>query len=127
MSQSGSQAAAFFNEVARHQVVWYTRNDQGSPAPMTSSGSRAMPYWSSKARAQRAVEVWGGDLRVASMTLQKWRDEDLPQLAEEGLRAGINWTGPRLTGWDFTVAETLNRLDQALGTGRFAKDEPAGP
>jgi Protein of unknown function (DUF2750) len=84
-----------------------------------------MPYWSSKARARRAIEVWGGDLRVASMTLQKWRDEDLPRLAEEGLRAGINWTGPRLTGWDFTVPEALNRLDQVLGTDRFAEDETA--
>ncbi|WP_204299686.1 DUF2750 domain-containing protein [Actinoplanes campanulatus] len=120
MSQSGSQAAAFFNEVARYRV------DQGSPAPMTSSGRRAMPYWSSKARAQRAIKVWGGDLRVASMTLEKWRDEDLPQLAEEDLRVGINWTGPRLTGWDITVSEALNRLDQALGTGRFAEDGTAG-
>ena len=65
------------------------------------------------------------DLRVASMTLQKWRDEDLPRLVEEGLRAGINWTGPRLVGWDLTVAEVLNRLDYVLGAGPFVKEEPA--
>ncbi|UQU67559.1 DUF2750 domain-containing protein [Couchioplanes caeruleus] len=125
MSQSGSQTAAFFQEIARHQVIWYVRNDQGSPAPMTGSGDRAMPYWSSEVRAQRAVSVWGGDLRVASMTLQTWRDQDLPQLAEEGLRAGLNRTGPNLVGWDFTVAETLNRLDRALGAGPYAKHETA--
>nr|WP_071808555.1 cyclic-phosphate processing receiver domain-containing protein [Couchioplanes caeruleus] len=60
------------------------------------------------------------------MILQKWRDDDLPQLAEEGLQAGINWTGPRLTGWDFTVPEVLNRLDQVLGTGLFVEDETSG-
>ncbi|WP_199514655.1 DUF2750 domain-containing protein [Nucisporomicrobium flavum] len=124
MSQSGSQAAAFFQEIARHQVVWYVRNDQGSPAPMTDSGDRAMPYWSSEVRAQRAVRVWGGDLRVASMTLQTWREQDIPQLAEEGLRVGLNWTGPNLVGWDFTVAETLNRLDCALGARPHARREP---
>jgi hypothetical protein len=60
------------------------------------------------------------------MTLQKWRDEDLPQLAEEGFRAGVNWTGPRLVGWDFTVPEVLNRLDHVLGTGPLTKTETAG-
>ena len=60
------------------------------------------------------------------MTLQKWRDEDLPLLAEEGLRAGINWTGTRLVGWDFTVPEVLNRLDHALDTGQFAEKRAAG-
>src|SRR4029450_9283375 len=27
--------------------------------------------------------------------------EEPPGLAEEGLRVGINWTRPRLVGWDF--------------------------
>lgn len=80
-----------------------------------------MPYRSSEARAQRSVKVWGGDLRVASMTLQKWRDEDLPQLAVKA----FNWTGPRLTGCDFTVSEVLNRLHHVLGTGPFVDEETA--
>ncbi|MFD1373401.1 DUF2750 domain-containing protein [Actinoplanes sichuanensis] len=68
VSQSGSQAAAFFREVARHQVVWWVRDDQGSPAPEVSTGVRAMPFWSSPVRAQRAAEIWGGGLRPESMT-----------------------------------------------------------
>ena len=117
VSQSGSQAAAFFKELARHHVVWFVRDDQGSPAPKTSSGERAMPYWSSKARAQRAADIWGNDLRVVSTPLETWRTRDLPDLANEGYRVGINWTGPRLVGWDFTVPEVLNRLTHALREG----------
>ncbi|WP_344649169.1 DUF2750 domain-containing protein [Cryptosporangium japonicum] len=120
MSQSGSQAAAFFRELAGHRTVWYVRDAHGSPAPETSPGVRAMPYWSSRARAQRAAAVWGGDLRPASLTLETWRTSELPSLDAEGYRVGVNWTGPRLTGWDFSVNEVLNRLAHALREGPYA-------
>jgi hypothetical protein len=50
----------------------------------------------------------------------------LPELADDDYLIGINWTGPRLVGWEFTVAEVLNRLDHALGEGHYAADGP-GP
>ncbi|WP_198171198.1 DUF2750 domain-containing protein [Actinoplanes awajinensis] len=90
MSQSGSQAAAFFQEISQKNTIWYVRDDQGSPAPETSSGARAMPYWSSQARAQRAADIWGAGLRPVSVSLEKWRSKDLADLAEEGYRVGIN-------------------------------------
>jgi hypothetical protein len=120
VSQSGSQAAAFFKELAHHRIVWSVGDDLGSPTPKTSSGERALPYWSSKTRAQRAADIWGSGLRVVSTSLESWRTEDLPELADEGYRVGINWTGPRLVGWDFTVAEVLNRLAHVLREGPYA-------
>lgn len=126
MSQSGSQAAAFFREIAVQRAVWFVRDDQGSPAPEVPSGARAMPYWSSRARAQRAADVWGNDLCPASISLETWRAVDLPDLAAEGCQVGINWTGSRLTGWDFTVAEVLNRLAHALCEGRYSTEESPG-
>ncbi|GIF52730.1 uncharacterized protein DUF2750 [Asanoa ferruginea] len=101
------------------------RDDLGSPAPKTSSGERALPYWSSKTRARRAADIWGNGLRVVSTPLEAWRTEDLPELREEGYRVGISWTGPRLVGWDFTVAEVLNRLAHALHEGPYADDNEA--
>ena len=73
-----------------------------------------MPYWSSQARARRAAHVWGGSLRAVSLSLETWRTEELPTLADPGFLVGINWTGPRLVGWDFTVSEVLNRPTHAL-------------
>jgi hypothetical protein len=73
-----------------------------------------MPYWSSQARAQRAADVWGNGLRTHSLSLGSWRTVELPSLADSGLRVGVNWTGPRLVGWDFTVGEVLNRLAHVL-------------
>lgn len=122
VSQSGSQAAAFFREVAGHRIVWFVRDDQGSPAPKISSGERAMPYWSSQPRARRAADIWGNGFRTVSMSLQRWRTAELPELADQGYRVGVNWTGPRLVGWDFSVAEVLNRLDHALGEGPYSEN-----
>jgi hypothetical protein len=49
------------------------------------------------------------------MTLDHWRNAELPDLADEQLLVGINWSGPRLVGWSFTVPEVINRLTHALG------------
>lgn len=50
-----------------------------------------------------------------------WRNVDLTDLADEQLLVGINWSGPRLVGWSFTVPEVINRLTRALG------ESSAGP
>ena len=68
--------------------------------------------------------IWGGGLRAESVALDAWRSATLPELADDDYLIGINWTGPRLVGWEFTVAEVLNRLDHALGEGPYASDGP---
>ena len=113
MSQSGSQAAAFFRDVRQSGVVWLVRDDDGCPTSLSADGTRSLPFWSTSARAQRAAKIWGHGLRVESMSLEVWRDRDLPDAAREGLMIGINWSGPRLVGWSFTPMEVLNRLAAA--------------
>ncbi|MGW1208642.1 DUF2750 domain-containing protein [Streptomyces sp. NPDC002499] len=113
MSQSGSQAAAFFRDVHRTRVVWFVRDDIGCPTSLSADGTRSLPFWSTSARARRAAEIWGNGLRVTSMCLEDWRNRELPDVAREGLLIGINWSGPRLVGWSFTPAEVLNRLATA--------------
>jgi hypothetical protein len=105
VSVSGAQAAAFFREVVQHGTVWWVRDDKGSPTPRG-----VFPYWSSQGRAQRAAALWGPEFRVVAMPVEQWRDAALPDLAADDFRVGINWSGQRLTGWDFTVGEVLNRL-----------------
>ncbi|MFB7999668.1 DUF2750 domain-containing protein [Streptomyces sp. NPDC056002] len=110
MSQSGSQAAAFFRDVRYSRVVWLVRDDDGSPTHLSGDGTRSLPFWSTSARAQRAAKIWGHELRVESMPLDTWRERVLPDAARDGLVIGINWSGPRLVGWSFTSGEVLNRL-----------------
>ncbi|MFF2205570.1 DUF2750 domain-containing protein [Streptomyces sp. NPDC058145] len=120
MSQSGSQAAAFFRDARLSGVVWLVRDDEGSPAPLSADGTRSLPYCSTSARAQRAAEIWGHGLPVETMSLDAWRDRDLPDAAREGYMIGIDWSGLRLVGWSFTPMEVLNRL--AVGDWPTAPD-----
>lgn len=113
MSQSGSQAAAFFRDVRRNSVIWLVRNDDGSPTHLSADGTRSLPFWSTSARAQRAAKIWGAGLRVASMPLDIWCDHVLPDAARDGIMIGINWSGPRLVGWSFTPRDVVNRLAAA--------------
>ncbi|WP_331763384.1 DUF2750 domain-containing protein [Streptomyces anulatus] len=113
MSQSGSQAAAFFRDVRENRVVWLVRDDDGSPTHLSADGTRSLPFWSTSPRARRAAKTWGRGLRVDSMPLHTWRDLVLPDAARDGLVIGINWSGPRLVGWSFTSREVLNRLAAA--------------
>jgi hypothetical protein len=115
VSVSGAQAAAFFREIVQTHTVWWVRDEGGSPTPVASSGRPAFPYWSSETRAQRAARLWGPQFRAVSMPLDHWRSSALPDLAKDDFRVGINWSGQRLTGWDFTVDEVVNRLNHVLG------------
>ncbi|WP_343299829.1 DUF2750 domain-containing protein [Streptomyces sp. AM 2-1-1] len=110
MSQSGSQAAAFFRDVRTSRVVWLVRKDEGSPTHLSADGTRSFPFWSTSPRAQRAAKIWGHGLQVDSMPLGTWCDLVLPDAARDGLVIGTNWSGPRLVGWSFTPGEVLNRL-----------------
>ena len=110
MSQSGSQAAAFFRDVRRNRVVWLVQNDDGSPTHLSADGTRSLPFWSTSARAQRAAAIWGNELRAESMPLDTWCERVLPDAARDGLVIGVNWSGPRLVGWSFTTTEVHNRL-----------------
>ncbi|MGX6606637.1 DUF2750 domain-containing protein [Micromonosporaceae bacterium Da 78-11] len=110
-SASGAQAAAFFRDLAGHGIVWWVRDDEGSP---TFPGA-VFPYWSTRARAQRAARIWGPEFQAEPMPVAQWRARALPDLDKDGYRVGIIWSGPRLTGWDFTVPEVLNRLAYAFG------------
>ncbi|MFE9820044.1 DUF2750 domain-containing protein [Streptomyces sp. NBC_00236] len=122
MSQSGSQASAFFEDVSRSSVVWFVRDGEGSPTHLDEDGTRSHPFWSTSTRAQRAAKIWGRGLRVGSMPLDIWCDQVLPDAARDGLVIGINWSGPRLVGWSFTPKEVLNRLALPSATGHPITD-----
>lgn len=55
MSQSASQAAAFYRDVAEHRVVWTLKDDGGFAAPKGADGVRVMPFWSTRSRVERVI------------------------------------------------------------------------
>jgi len=102
VSQAGSQAAAFYSDAAQAGAVFTVRDAAGYPAPKTSEGVRAQPFWSSRSRAERivfTVAAYAG-FEVEEIALDAFLEKWLPGLERDGLRVGVNWSGPRATGYD---------------------------
>lgn len=113
MSTAAAQAAAFFAEATSSGEVFGLRDAQGFPAPENGSGDRAMPFWSKRSRAAKvcaSVPAYSG-FEVVAVPLAEWRERWLPRLDRDGLHVGLNWSGPRATGFDVTAAQVLSRLE----------------
>ncbi len=112
MSQAGSQAWAFYGEVAKTGVLWTLRDDKGFPAPITPAGKRAMPFWSSRSRVERIiakVPVYDG-FRPYEISWDDFQKKWLPGLERDGMMAGVNWSGLRAVGFDIEP----RRLQQSI-------------
>ncbi len=101
VTTSAAQVDAFYTEALAHQTVWTISDSAGFPAP-AGSEVRSMPFWSLSSRAERivaSVPAYDG-FEVVSIPLHEWRSRWLPGLERDGIRAGLNWSGPRATGFD---------------------------
>lgn len=121
MSTSAAQAAAFFSEALAGGHVFALEDQDGFPAPESASGECAMPFWSKQSRAEkvRSTVPAYGSFTVVALALAEWRERWLPGLAKDGVRVGLNWAGPRATGYDLLPDEVEARLDRrGRTTGR---------
>lgn len=93
MSQAGSQASAFYREVAAKRVVWTLSDKAGFPAPMTTSGKRAQPFWSLRARVERIISTVPAYAGFAPFEIpwNEFRESWVPELTQDGILAGVNW------------------------------------
>lgn len=115
MGVSAAHAAAFYSEVATSQRVWGIKDSGGFPAPKSSDGSRAMPFWSSERRAILIIEtvpVYIG-FEPVSIELSEFCTRWIPGLEKDGLMVGLNWSGERATGYDVQPSDILLNLDLA--------------
>lgn len=123
MSVAAAQAEAFYREVISGERVYALRDDGGFPAPKTSSGARAMPFWSKASRAEKIISNAKAyeTMRVLEIAVDDWLSKWLPDLDRDGLLVGLNWSGSRATGYDLSVADLLRNLD-----ARRRLQEPPG-
>ena len=107
MSQAAAQAAAFYREVADTGILWTIRDDAGFPAPLTQGGKRALPFWSSRARAEKIVNTVAAysGFQVLPVSWQEFCKQWVPGLREDGLLVGVNWSGVRALGYDLEPEE----------------------
>ena len=121
MSQAASQAAVFYRDVAEHRIVWTLFDDGGYPAPLTRSGRRSMPWWSSTTRVQkiiRTVPAYSGFTPIG-FTWEDFLAEWVPQLRKDRFLAGVNWSGKRALGYDLEPDDVVANVT-AVMEGRVA-------
>jgi hypothetical protein len=119
VSHAAAQASAFYEEVAKNGRLWSIKDPNGFPAPETPQG-RVMPFWSSLARVESVIEsvpAYAGFVPV-ELTWDAVRSRWLPGLERDGLRVGVNWTGPRGTGYDVLPSELKANLEHAIAALR---------
>ncbi len=113
MSVAAAQADAFYREFLTNDVVFTVRDEGGYPAPITSSGNRAQPFWSKRSRAQQVIETVPAyaSFEIVEIDGDTWRHRWLPGLERDGLLVGLNWSGKRAVGYDLTVADLTRNLN----------------
>ena len=119
MSQSAAQAATFYKEAAAEGRVWTVRDNDGYPAPLTSSGQRAQPFWSSLRRAERIIQTVPAYRGFSAMEigLDAFFSRWVPGLAKDGILMGVNWSGDAATGYDIPSEEVAANIKYFLPAG----------
>jgi hypothetical protein len=119
---SASQATAFYRDVAAARRVWTVRDADGFPAPISSRGVRAQPFWSSLGRVDaviRGAAAYKGFSPV-EITWEEFRDRWLPSLARDGLEVGVNWSGAAATGYDLSPEAVRKAIEWQIEHGEAA-------
>ncbi len=109
MSQSASQAAAFYRDVARTRKLWSCRDAGGFPQPTTSAGGRAQPFWSSLSRVRKIIETVPayGVFEPYELTWDEFLTVWVPDLKEWRVQVGVNWSGRGAVGYDLAADDVV--------------------
>ena len=102
MSGHAAQAAEFYIEVAESGIMWTVRDDDGFPAPMTASGKRSMPFWSSRSKVEKIitnVPAYSG-FKPEKVTYNKFIHYWVDELSRARQLVGVNWSGQHAKGFD---------------------------
>ena len=116
MSSSELQAKAFYKQVAATQSLWTIRDEAGIPVPESDDGTKAMPFWSSRALAEliiKNVADYNGFYPI-EISWQDFKEKWGPGLTRDGLLAGVNWAGITASGPDIIPAELIKNVEAAI-------------
>ena len=113
MTQSASQASAFYKEVASTRIVWTIRDAGGFPAPLNSDGKRSQPFWSSLSRVKKIIQNVDAYSNFEPVEIQwdAFSERWVSGLKSDGILVGVNWSGNRATGYDLDPEEVKKNVE----------------
>lgn len=111
MSRSGYGAMDFLREVTRGARVWIL--DGLSEAPRAITGERSQPKCSSVERAAKALSHGrlAGNGNLIETSWPEFVEDWAPRLEHAELHAGLNWSGPDVTGVGWSVRDLFSAID----------------
>jgi len=115
MSAAALHATAFYADLAAHEAVFTLLEDDSFPV-LRVNGVDVVPFWSTRSRVDgvRLDHAKYATYQVEEISLRDFLDKTLVLLEEENIRVGVNWSGPRLTGHDVSVADVRSNLRHRL-------------
>ena len=115
MSLSGAHKSAFRREASHTGRVFSIRDERGFPVTKDADGTRALPFWSRESRAKKVVDHVAAfqNFDVVEIAMDAWLGRWLPDLQRAGVLIGINWAGPRATGYDMAPTQVAGWLAEA--------------
>ena len=113
---AGTQAHAFFEEVAETGDVWSLGGRQSMFVVLSESGTRVYPLWSSRRRAQKIVDTVPGyaGCKVLGSSWSNFVDNWVAILERDGVLVGINWTGANAKGFELPVKLLVSEMEATL-------------
>ena len=116
MSQSASQAAVFYRQVAKEKKLWTVKDIGGFPAPKASTGERTMPFWSSLSRVQKIIKTvpaYAG-FEPHEISLEDFTNKWIPGLIKDETLVGVNWSGAKAAGYDLEPESVKEAVEYYL-------------
>jgi hypothetical protein len=84
----------------------FTFTDEGNLLVFPVGGSEVVPFWSSRTRLQSIAKAHP---KYAARQITEYSLADfeawLSQFESDGVLIGVNWSGPRLTGYNVAVPD----------------------
>jgi hypothetical protein len=115
MSVAALQYSKFCSEVAETGRA-FTFLEDSSFLVYPVNGTEVVPFWSSRTRL---VRISKAHPKYARYQICEFPMENLlssmTQLQSEGILVGVNWSGPKLTGFNVSVPDLRAALMQQLG------------
>jgi hypothetical protein len=115
MSNASSNASDFYKTVAENKMI-YTLLSDGCYLVFPINGIETVPFWSSKSRMEKIQKLHSQyqEYDVDETDLESFMNKSLPDLQDEKIHFGINWSGKKLSGYNLTADELRANLEYWL-------------
>ena len=115
MSNAGSQAYKFYEDVSKNRAVWYAERGNGTTLEFDVADNRvSFPLWSSKSRIIRLKKMNPDLLQEFEPKEISWayfKDELAPILIDKDRLIGVNLSGKNMSGFDMSVDAVIRQVE----------------